>query len=217
VPYVATGFAPKNVIPLVDRTVYPEAESPAGQWDYMLFYEENFDKACAAFDADPRNTVKALFRKGSPAGKGKPSRTATARKDGGWFGGAGRAPDVPRDPDLVTDEELDIYAAGLAQNGFFGPDSWYMNAQRNIDYAARARDGGRLSLPVLFLHGEYDYTCETVESRLAEPMRRDCRDLTEVLVASGHWMAQEKPRVVNAAIAKWLATRLPDVWPVRGR
>ena len=215
VPYLSAGFAPKNLIPLVDREVYPEGEYPAGQWEYMLFYEESFDNACAAFDADPRATVKALFRKGGPAGKGKPSRTATARRDGGWFGGAGRAPDLPRDPDLVTEEDLDAYAAGLAGNGFFGPDSWYMNGDRNVAYASRARDGGRLSLPVLFLHGEYDYTCETVQSRLAEPMRRDCRDLTEVIVPSGHWMAQEKPRLVNAALAKWIATKLPDVWPTR--
>jgi pimeloyl-ACP methyl ester carboxylesterase len=90
-----------------------------------------------------------------------------------------------------------------------------MNGDRNVAYAARARDGGRLSLPVLFLHGEYDYTCETVQSRLAEPMRRDCRNLTEVVVQSGHWMAQEKPRVVNAALAGWIATKLPDVWPTR--
>jgi pimeloyl-ACP methyl ester carboxylesterase len=88
-----------------------------------------------------------------------------------------------------------------------------MNAQRNLDYATRARDGGALRLPVLFLHGEYDATCETVASRLAEPMRRDCHDLTEVVVPSGHWMAQEKPQAVNAALAKWLVTRLPDVWP----
>jgi pimeloyl-ACP methyl ester carboxylesterase len=213
VPYLAAGFAPRNLIPLVDRTVYPEGQYPAGQWDYMLFYEESFDQACAAFDADPRNTVKALFRKGNPAGKGKPSRTAQTRRDGGWFGGSGRAPDVPRDPDVVTDQELDTYAAGLARNGFFGPDSWYMNAERNLAYASRARNGGVLSLPVLFLHGEYDYTCETVDSRLAEPMRRDCRNLTEVVVSSGHWMAQEKPRAVNAALAKWLATRLPEIWP----
>ena len=90
------------IIPLVDRTIYPEAQYPAGQWDYMLFYEESFEKACAAFDADRRNTVKALFRKGSPSGKGKPSRTAQTRKDGGWFGGTGRAPDVPMDADVVT-------------------------------------------------------------------------------------------------------------------
>jgi pimeloyl-ACP methyl ester carboxylesterase len=49
-------------------------------------------------------------------------------------------------------------------------------------------------------------------SRLAEPMRRDCADLTEVVVESGHWMAQEKPVAVNAALAKWLAVRLPDYW-----
>ena len=48
-------------------------------------------------------------------------------------------------------------------------------------------------MPVLFLHAEYDYVCETMQSRLAEPMRTDCSDLTEVVVQSGHWMAQEQP------------------------
>ena len=43
-------------------------------------------------------------------------------------------------------------------------------------------------------------------------MRRDCADLTEVVVKSGHWMAQEKPVDVNAALANWLATKLPDYW-----
>lgn len=213
VPYLKAGFAPANLIPLVNRAVYPEAQYPAGQWDYMLFYEESFDKARAAFDADPRNTVKALFRKGSASGKGKPSRTATARRDGGWFGGAGKAPDVPMDSDVVTEAEIDRYADGLRRNGFFGPDSWYMNAGRNVDYAARAVRSV-IDLPVLFLHGAYDYTCETVDSRLAEPMRRDCRNLTEAVVTSGHWMAQERPRVVNAALAKWLVAQLPGIWPV---
>ena len=66
--------------------------------------------------------------------------------------------------------------------------------------------------PVLFLHGEYDYTCETVVSRLAEPMRRDCRRLSEAHIPSGHWMAQEKPVEVNAAVARWLATAVPELW-----
>jgi pimeloyl-ACP methyl ester carboxylesterase len=88
-----------------------------------------------------------------------------------------------------------------------------MNARRNIEYAGRAKNGGVIDLPVLFLHGEYDFTCETVDSRLAEPMRRDCRRVTEATVVCGHWMAQEKPRVVNATLAKWLATQLPEAWP----
>ena len=92
VPYFAQGFAPATLVPLVDRSVYPEAEYPAGQWDYQLFYEESFDRARAAFEADVRGTVKALFRGGSPRGKGKPARTARVRRDGGWFGGLGARP-----------------------------------------------------------------------------------------------------------------------------
>jgi pimeloyl-ACP methyl ester carboxylesterase len=212
VPYFAGGFAPATLLPLVDRSVYPPERYPAGQWDYQLFYEENFEAARAGFEANVGNTVKALFRKGNPSGKGKPSRTAQVRRDGGWFGGAGQAPDVPMDTDVLTEGDLHAYVAALEGNGFFGPDSWYMNHARNLEFARKAA-GRRLTMPVLFLHGAYDYTCETVDSRLAEPMRRDCGNLTEVIVPSGHWMAQEKPAAVNAALAKWLAIQLPELWP----
>jgi pimeloyl-ACP methyl ester carboxylesterase len=212
VPYLPDGFAPAKTIPLVDRLVYPEAAFPAGQWEYQLFYEENFAKAVADFEASVPDTVKALFRKGSPAGKGQPARTALVRRDGGWFGGAGRAPAVPRDAEVLSEADCSIYAASLARNGFFGPDSWYMNHTRNTAYAEKALDNGRLSMPVLFLHGAFDYTCETLDSRLAEPMRDHCVDLTEVVVQSGHWMAQENPVAVNVALARFLATKLPMVW-----
>ena len=213
VPYLPGGVAPAKTIPLVDRAVYPEAEFPAGQWEYQLFYEENFAKAVSDFEANVTDTVKALFRKGSAAGKGQPSRTAMVRRDGGWFGGAGRAPAVPRDGEVLSEADLSIYAASLRRNGFFGPDSWYMNHTRNIAYAEQARDNGRLSMPVLFLHGAFDYTCETLDSRLAEPMRDHCADLSEVVVRSGHWMAQESPVAVNAALARFLATKLSAIWP----
>jgi soluble epoxide hydrolase/lipid-phosphate phosphatase len=68
-------------------------------------------------------------------------------------------------------------------------------------------------LPVLFLHALYDYIVATVDTRLAQPMRENCSDLTEATVASGHWMAQEKPREVNAALARWLAVKFPQLWP----
>jgi pimeloyl-ACP methyl ester carboxylesterase len=212
VPYIARGFAPQNLLPLVDRRVYPEDEFPVGQWDYQLFYEEEFDRATRQFEANIEGTVKALFRKGSAAGKGKPSRTARVRAQGGWFGSAAQAPDVPRDSDVIGETEFHTYVAALQRNGFFGPNSWYMNHARNLAFAGRAVNGGRLDMPVLFLHGEYDYTCETVDSRLAEPMRQDCSDLTEGVIQSGHWMAQEKPAAVNAALVKWLATRFSQLW-----
>ena len=64
---------------------------------------------------------------------------------------------IPRDPDILSEEDLSIYTASLARAGFFGPNSWYMNAAANTTYAAEAKNGGKLILPVLFLHGAYDY------------------------------------------------------------
>jgi pimeloyl-ACP methyl ester carboxylesterase len=213
VPYVPQGFAPQNIIPLVDRTVYPEAEFPAGQWDYQLFYEESFDKARSGFEANVPATVKLLFRAGSPGGAGQPAVTAQVRRNGGWFGPLPAAPDLPMDEGLLTQADFKTYVEGLQTNGFFGPDSWYMNAERNIAFARQAQNGGRIDLPVLFLHAAYDWVCETLRSRLAEPMRGSCSDLTEATALTGHWMAQEKPAVVNAALARWLALKLPQAWP----
>ena len=129
------------------------------------------------------------------------------------FGGAAQAPDLPRDDDVVSEQALRVYAEALARNGMFGPSSWYMNHQANAEYAAKALNDGHIDLPTLFLLAEYDYTCECVRSRLAEPMQTYCRDLTSQTIQSGHWMAQEKPREVNAALTHWLATKVSDIWP----
>jgi pimeloyl-ACP methyl ester carboxylesterase len=213
VPYIPEGFAPENLIKLVDRSVYPEAEYPAGQWDYMRYYEESFDAARSSFEGNVDATVKLLFRAGSAAGAGQPAATSAVRKNHGWFGGLPAAPDLPRDESVLTEQDFRTYAAALKRNGFFGPDSWYMNGARNIAYAREAANAGRIDLPVLFLHGADDWVCQTATSRLAEPMRAACANLTEATTHTGHWMAQEDPAFVNAAVARWLATRLPEVWP----
>ena len=212
VPYgtVERGFEP--LLELVDRDVYPIDQYPVGQWDYLRHYEESFTEACAVMDSDPYAMVSLLFRAGDPSGVGRPAVTATVRAQGGWFGG-GQPPRVPLDPAVLTEPDALAYAAALERNGFFGPNAWYLNHERNAEYAARARNDGRIDLPVLFLGGAFDHVVETVRSRLAEPMRGLCSDLTEHVVASGHWMAQEKPAEVNAALLRWIATRVAAAWP----
>jgi len=213
-PYLPEGFAVETVVPLADRTIYPADRFPAAQWDYQLFYRENFAAAQAGFESNVGATVRALFRSGVPASKGKPARTATVRVNGGWFGARNSAPDLPRDAAVLSEEDERRYVVALERKGFFGPDSWYMNSEANLAYAARANDGSRLKMPVLFLHAAYDTICETIDSRLAEPMRANCDNLTEATIVSGHWMGQEKPVEVNAALAKWLAAQLPGLWVV---
>jgi pimeloyl-ACP methyl ester carboxylesterase len=205
VPYRTLECGLDALLALVDRSVYSEDEFPAGQWDYQYFYQENFAAATAEMDANPYNTARLLFRKGNPAGRGSPTLTAMIRRNGGWFGGADEAPDMPRDDDVVSEADLTVYAEALSRNGFFGANSYYMNHAANADYANRSVNGGRLDLPVLFIGAAYDYTCETATSPLAGPMRELCSNLSETEIASGHWMAQEQPAEVNAALVRWLA------------
>jgi hypothetical protein len=195
------------LIALVDRSVYPEDEFPAGQWEYMKFYEENFARATTGFEANPLNSAKAIFRRGDPDGRGKPSRTAYVRQHYGWFGPDNAAPDVPRDDAVISEADLSVYAAALQRNGFFGADSYYMNHAANSAYARTAVNGGKLAMPVLFIAARYDYTCETINSDLAKPQIGLCADLTTRVIDSGHWMAQEKPAEVNAALAQWAELR----------
>jgi pimeloyl-ACP methyl ester carboxylesterase len=211
VPYGTLERGLDFIITLVDRTIYPEDEFPAGQWEYMRFYEENFADATAPMDAGACNFVQAIFRKGTADAIGQPSGTAFVRKTGGWMGGARQAPEVPIDEDVITPEELAIYAEHLVRNGFFGPNSWYMNHERNAAYSQSAINNGQLEIPALFLAGRFDTTCEAVTSGLREPMLSLCSNLTEEVIDSGHWMAQEQPVAVNRAMARWLVHQLPNL------
>jgi soluble epoxide hydrolase/lipid-phosphate phosphatase len=91
-----------------------------------------------------------------------------------------------------------------------------MNHEANGVYARTAPNGGKLSFPVLMIHARYDYVCESIESRLAEPMRDACPDLTEFSIDAGHWVAQERPTQTSAAIVQWLARKLPHLFVAQG-
>ncbi|NKB97174.1 MAG: alpha/beta fold hydrolase [Pseudomonadales bacterium] len=204
VPYYTIEAGWDGLLPYINRAIYPEDEYPAGQWEYQCYYEENFAAATAAFDADPEQLISLIFRRGNPDGRGQVAGTAMTRKEGGWFGG-GAMPELPNDPVVVSVEEVKQYAESLRRNSFFGPDSYYMNHDANAAYTAEA-SSHVLDMPVLFLHGRYDYTCETIESNAVEPMRQHCSELSEAVVDSGHWMAQEKPEEVNKHLSAWIQT-----------
>ena len=209
VPYIPEGFSVPNLVPLVDRSLYPADTFPAGQWDYQLAYVENFERVTKAFEANVPGTVRALFRAGDPASTRKVALSARIRAMGDWFGGTGRAPELPRDERILTEVEEHAFVEALTRNGFFGPDSWYMNGEANAAYGRTSVDGGRLKMPVLFLHASFDVVCMTEGTKLPEPMRAACTNLTEGTVATGHWMAQEKPTAVNRALVRWMAAKVP--------
>ena len=136
-----------------------------------------------------------------------------SRINRGWFGG-GEIPSVPRDDDVVTEADVCAYASALARNGFFGPNSYYMNHDANAAYAA-ARSATAVISTCRCCSSRRSTTTRASASRRDWPSRcaSIAAGLTEGVVYSGHWMAQEKPLDVNAALARWLATSVAETWP----
>ncbi|WP_293382473.1 alpha/beta hydrolase [Phenylobacterium sp.] len=204
IPYFPQGFALANLVPLVDRQLYPAAEYPDGQWDYCRFYVTNFDTTVQDFNADIPATLAAIYRPGSPAGVGKVYRSALVSRNGGWFGSAHRAPVVAPDPSLWPPADFDKLVAAFRVTGFRAGNAWYLNDAANIAYAHTAPDGGRLRQPVLFVNGDYDGLCDIRTGRISEPMRGACEHLSIAHLSGGHWLPVEQKAELIDAIRGWL-------------
>ena len=122
------------------------------------------------------------------------------------------APERKLDTGVLSEQDQSRYVAALERNGFFGPDAYYMNFAANDAYSKTAVNEFRLDMSVLFIDLAHENTPECAHSGFADPMRRLCSDLTAVSILSGHWVSQERPIDLNAAIVHWLATRA-KVWP----
>jgi soluble epoxide hydrolase/lipid-phosphate phosphatase len=198
----------------VNRDIYPADKFPNGQWDYQVYYETNSDDGNKFFEADIENTVKLVYRRGDPTSYGKPALTSNVTRDGGWFRGASSAPNMGELSRSVLDEStFNTLCIHLKRTGFFGASAYYLNHAANAAYSKKAVNGGVLDVPALFIEGKYDGVCATALSTVSDPMRRYCRNLTEVSIESGHWPGLECPQEVNAAIVRWLVTALPTAWP----
>ncbi len=206
-PYLPGGFALPALLPLVDRELYPEARYPDGQWDYFRFYLTHFEQAVGDMDADIHATLASLYRRGDPASAGKISPSALVTAKGGRYGAAHRAPATEPDAALWPPADFAALVEAFASRGFRAPSSWYRNDAANISYAESAPDGGRLQQPVLYVNGAHDPICDIGRSRLGDPMRLTCADLSVTNLSAGHWLPLESKAEVTSALRSWLAGR----------
>jgi pimeloyl-ACP methyl ester carboxylesterase len=159
------------------------------------------------FDADIASTLAAIYRPGDPSGIGKVYRSALISANGGWFGSAHRAPTVQPDPTLWPPGDFVALIEAFRGHGFRTANIWYLNDTANLAYAHAAPDGGRLRQPVLFVNGDWDALCDITHSRLGEPMRSTCGDLSVANVPAGHWLPLERKTELTEAIRSWLEAR----------
>ncbi|MEU6095033.1 alpha/beta hydrolase [Streptomyces sp. NPDC047079] len=206
VPFGGLEYGLEALVSAVDRARYPATTHPYGQFDYMVSYEQHPERITAVFDAEPGNTVKALYRKGDPAVHSRPAPTSVITSDGGWFGGAPAAPDLPLDTDVLSPQDHAELTEALETNGFWGPTCYYLNHQANAAYAKAAVNDGRLEMPVLFVGADYDAVADLTNPRALHRMRTTCDRLTERRVQAGHWLQLEAADDVNGLLAAWLRT-----------
>ncbi|CAG4921828.1 Epoxide hydrolase A [Paraburkholderia saeva] len=206
VPYFPEGFALPNLVQLIDRQLYPADQYPDGQWDYFRFYLTHFSQTVSDFEADIPAALASLYRRGNPAAIGQVSPSALITKNGGRYGSAYRAPATPPDPALWTPTDFKALADAFDVSGFRSVNAWYLNDAANIAYAHTAPDGGQLRQPVLFVNGDWDAICDINRSRLGEPMRGACADLSITNLPAGHWLPLECKIELVQAIRSWLKT-----------
>jgi pimeloyl-ACP methyl ester carboxylesterase len=202
--YHPDGHALRNVVPLVDRAIYPLDEYPDGQWDYYRYYTTHFESAVADLDADRSASLAGIFRPGDPVSVGQISPNALVSRRGGRFGDAHRAPSAEPDPQLWPLADFAALVQAFQTHGFGPPCAWYLNDDANIDYALAAPDHGRLWQPVLFVNGDFDQICSITGNRQGDPMRGACRDLTVAQVPAGHWLPLERKADLIREIGTWL-------------
>lgn len=216
VPYRTLELGLESLLATVDREQYPESQYPYGQWDYQIFYEKDPQASDRHFESNIPNHVKMLFSKGSEQGGKGISRGAEVSKNGGWFGGPeAQVPDFPFENTVIDQELFERLTESLTKNRFYGATSWYLNHAANKRYASEGvPHEGVLQMPVLFIHTEYDATCQTIHNpKLPEEMRAHCKNLQEFVIKASHWGMLERPSDTNAGVVRWILEAAPHLYP----
>jgi pimeloyl-ACP methyl ester carboxylesterase len=109
----------------------------------------------------------------------------------------------PRRPPWLSEQELSVYVEAFERTGFTGGLNWYRNIDRNWELTEAVADR-RVEQPAMFLTGELDPVRRFMP---AEAMRGWVTDLRAGLVidGAGHWVQQQAPGEVNAALVEFLA------------
>ncbi|HWF31162.1 MAG TPA: alpha/beta hydrolase [Solirubrobacteraceae bacterium] len=151
-----------------------------GEDFYIVWFQEP-GVADAALAQDVRRTLTT-------------SRQWTA----GWAEDGGRR----ELPEWLPEQELDVYVEAFERTGFTGGLNWYRNIDRNWElsepFAKR-----RIEQPAMFLTGELDPVRNFMP---AEAMNGWVTDLRAEIVVegAGHWVQQQAPEAVNAALLDFL-------------
>lgn len=166
---------------------------------YILYFQQP-GAADAELGGDPARTMRRLLA-GAIAAEGGMRDPANFANDGRGF--VDRMPEPAGLPSWLTREELDHYTAEFRRTGFTGGLNWYRNLDRNWA-TTEGLAGAKVECPSLFIGGARDPVVAMTPPGIGHGALADHRG--DVLAdGAGHWVQQEAPDVVNAALLEFLA------------
>jgi pimeloyl-ACP methyl ester carboxylesterase len=165
---------------------------------YMLYFQQA-GVADAELGADAKKTLRAFMHTisgDSPADAWKVLPAAGT-------GLLDSLTDTDEPIPWLPEDELDAVAAEFQRTGFTGGLNWYRNVDRNWKLG-EAFEGRTIDMPSLFVAGEQDPVLLMVPPAARDGLVTDRRD-TVIIPGAGHWIQQERPAEVNAALLGFLA------------
>jgi pimeloyl-ACP methyl ester carboxylesterase len=172
----------------------------AGKFFYQLYFQEP-GVAEAEFASDPDALAKIYY---GISGDGIGKLSAEPKGPNDRFLTGMPAPDTL--PAWLTAEDLKVYNEAFARGGWTGPLNRYR--AQELDHEQRAPVvGRRIAQPAAFIAGTLDPVRRFVPGHDAYA-RADaaCDDFrgTTLIEGAGHWVQQERPAEVNAALDRFL-------------
>lgn len=167
---------------------------------YILYFQQ-VGPADAELNRDPATSIRKLLASTASSKGGLVGDRMTAQGPAGLLS---RIPESDGLPDWISAGELDHYVEEFTRTGFTPALNWYRCFDRNWELTANT-PATTIGVPALFIGATEDPTQAFARrDRAREVVAGDYR---EVMIDGGHWLPQERPAEVNAALLEFL-TRL---------
>jgi pimeloyl-ACP methyl ester carboxylesterase len=184
--------------PLRGRSRPLETLRENGVTNFYWQYFQTPGIAEAEFERDIALTMRKLL------GRGVSDPSALFITEGkGFLGNIGAIETLP---DWISEADIAYFTEAYRQSGFRGGLNWYRNLDRNWELTAPWQ-GAKIHQPSLFIAGSRDSVITgLIGAKQVNELEKVLPNLRQKLIidGAGHWVQQERPDEVNAALIAFL-------------
>ncbi len=179
-----------------------QALKAAGVENFYWQYFQAPGVAEAEFEADHAASLRKVLFTGSGDAPPRDSMALNLPAGGGFLS---RSIDPETLPAWLTADDIDFMADRFRGSGFRGGFNYYRNIDRNWSLTAPWA-GASITVPALFIAGTRDVVITGFGKAALEAMPASVPTLRDsvLIEGGGHWIQQERPAEVNAALIKFL-------------